>query len=52
MGSVLLLALQLGFVAGGFVGMSKAFDWYHGDDKRGRGSKGGGGMSDVKSRHS
>ena len=50
MSGMLLLALQLGIVAGGFVGMSKAIDWYHEDGKR-KSNKSGGGMPDGKSRH-
>ena len=51
MSGVLLLALQLGVVAGGFVGMSKAIDWYHNEDGKRKPNKSGGGMPDGKSRH-
>ena len=51
MAKMLLLALQLGAVAGGFLGMSRAIGWYHDDEGKKKSIKGGGGMHDGKNRH-
>ena len=51
MSSILLLALQLGAVAGGFLGMSRAIGWYHDDEGKKRSNKSGGGNVDGKPRH-
>lgn len=32
MSALVMMGLQMGVVAAGFVGMSKMFEWYHKDD--------------------